>query len=75
MWRGVFGGVLTLIVMQAFSSGKGPEQAGKLGGWIATGLQKALSPDIAAIPRRKTATPASTSGTATTLPRNPVLTT
>lgn len=73
--RGIIAGALTLIVMQAFGSGKGPDQAGKLVQWINVGLKKAISPDVAAIPTAKTAPPAKTSTAPSTggidLPRNP----
>lgn len=74
--RGLVGGVLTLIALQVFSSGKGPDAGGKLVTWINVGLQKAISPEVALIPNRKP--PAKTSPTAPTpggisLPRNPSL--
>lgn len=49
-WRPVASGVLTLVVLQVFLSGRGPEAGGQLLGWVNTGLQKALSPKVAAIP-------------------------
>lgn len=75
--RGIVAGVITLIVMQVFSSGSGPDSAGKLVGWLNVGLQKALSPEVALIPTAKKAPPAkstapskpSTGGV--NLPKNP----
>lgn len=74
--RGIAAGVLTLIVLQVFSSSGGPEAGGKLLGWVNTGLQKALSPNVAAIPTAKKAPPAKAApSTGSTggidLPRNP----
>lgn len=73
--RGVIGGVLTLIALQVFSSGSGPAAGGKLVGWVNTGLKKALSPEVALIPTRKTAPPSSSKKPAPaggiSLPRNP----
>lgn len=46
---------MTLIVLEVFVTGKGPEQAGSLFGWINTGLKKAISPDVALIPTRASA--------------------
>jgi hypothetical protein len=82
--RGIFGGVLTLIILQAIGSSKGPEQAGKFLGWVQSGLDHALSPSKAAIPTRKSAakpstkpaTPSKPNSSTTggvSLPRNPVL--
>lgn len=75
--RGVAAGALTLIVIQAFGSGQGPVQGGKLLVWVAGGIRKALSPEVAAIPYAGKAAPISsapkTSGTAGTLPKNPVI--
>ena len=80
--RGILAGALTLIVLQVFSSGSGPASAGKLIGWVNTGLQKAISPEVAAIPTAKSAKkPAassstkapSTGGVVATLPRNPTV--
>jgi hypothetical protein len=73
--RGIIGGALTLIILQAFSTGKGPDQAGKLIQWVNLGLTKAMSPDVAAIPTRKTAPPSKAPAAPSTggidLPRNP----
>lgn len=74
--RGVLAGVLTLIALQVLGSGRGPEQGGKLALWLASGLDKALSPDIAAVPTRKTAPPAKNGKAPVggiSLPRNPSL--
>lgn len=77
--RGVAVGILTLIALQVFGSSGGPEAGGKLAGWIATGLKKAISADVAAIPTSKAAKPAAATppgGTPAgqiTLPRNPPL--
>jgi len=57
-WRGLIGGALTLIALQAFISGKGPEQGGKLLTWAANGLRAVMSSEVAAIPQAKAATPA-----------------
>lgn len=49
-WRPIAAGSLTLIVLQAFLSGKGPEAAGGLLGWLSTGLQKLMAADVAGLP-------------------------
>lgn len=54
-WRGVIGGVLTLIVLQALGSGSAPEKGGQLLVWLSKGLSRALSPEVAAIPTAKSA--------------------
>lgn len=54
-WRSIAAGVLTLIGIQVFVSGRGPEAGGQLLTWIDTGLRAAISPKVAAIPTRKTA--------------------
>lgn len=72
--RGILAGALTLIALQVFSTGKGPDAAGKLIGWVNTGITKALSPDVAAIPTARKAPPAKTPAAPSTginLPRNP----
>jgi hypothetical protein len=51
--KSIFAGVLTLIALQAFGSGNGPAQGGKLLVWIQKGVTRALSPDVAAIPTAK----------------------
>jgi hypothetical protein len=76
--RGLAAGALTLIAMQALGSGKGPEQGGKLLGWVAGGLRKALSPEVAAIPTAAKSPPAQQAGgkaepSSATMPRNPSL--
>lgn len=76
--RGVLGGVLTLIVLQALTSNdKATAQGGKLLVWLAAGVNHALSPKVAAIPSRKAPktqpTPKSSSPSTggVDLPRNP----
>lgn len=78
--RSIGAGVLTLVAIQVLGSGRGPDQAGALMKWINVGLQKALSPKVAAIPHVAKAPPAKKpSGGASapdtheigTLPRNP----
>jgi hypothetical protein len=54
-FRGVAAGVLTLIALQALSSGGAPEKAGGLLLWASKALSRALSPDVAAIPTAKKA--------------------
>lgn len=83
--RGIAAGILTLIMLQALGTGKGPEQGGKLLVWFTEGLQHALSPGVAAIPTRKppkkapAAKPAPSTSSAPplaggiSLPRNPQL--
>lgn len=78
--RGVIGGVLTLIVLQAIGSSRGPEQTGKLLLWLNSGLTRALSPKVAAIPTRKPPAATKPGGAASKpgqigLPNNPPLTT
>lgn len=76
--KGIVAGVLTLIALQVFSSGKGPDAGGQLLQWINKGLKAAISPDVAAIPNTKKAPPAKSSGSSSapstggiSLPRNP----
>lgn len=57
-WRGIAAGALTLIALQAFISGKGPEQGGKLLTWAADGLRSIMSSEVGAIPQVKPAAPA-----------------
>lgn len=71
-------GVLTLIVIQAFGSGQGPEQGSALMGWIASGVNRALNPSIAAIPTAAKAPPGKAPAAkpnpnevSNTMPRNP----
>lgn len=77
--RGFVVGVLSLIALQVFSADGGPEAGGRLLGWVNTGLQKALSGNVALIPTAQTApaaTPAPTGPTPAggiSLPRNPPL--
>lgn len=77
--RGFAVGVLSLIVLQVFSSSGGPEAGGKLVGWLNTGLKKALSGEVALIPTVKTAAPAKPAPATPdlsggiSLPRNPPL--
>jgi hypothetical protein len=47
----VVGGVLTLIALQVFLSSKGPDAAGSMLGWARTGMDKLISPKVAAVPR------------------------
>ena len=74
--RGIVAGVLTLIALQALGSGRGPDQGGKLLVWLSQGVERALSPKVAAIPTvRKApgkASPQAKPGEIT-LPRNPKL--
>jgi hypothetical protein len=49
-WRPIATGVVSLIALQVFLSGKGPEAAGGLLGWLATAMQRAMSPQVAALP-------------------------
>jgi hypothetical protein len=51
-WRPVVVGALSLIALQVFVSGKGPDASGQLLGWLATALDKAMSPKVAALPYR-----------------------
>jgi hypothetical protein len=76
--KGILGGVLTLIVLQALTANdKTTAQGGKLLVWLASGVNHALSPKVAAIPNRKPpkAQPAPKSSSPSTggvdLPRNP----
>lgn len=54
--RGFIVGSLALIALQVLVSGQGPDRAAGLLGWTSKALEKALSPDVAAIPQTKTAT-------------------
>ena len=49
-WRSIAVGGLSLIALQVFLSGTGPEAGSKLLLWLNTGLEKLLSPKVAAIP-------------------------
>lgn len=49
--RGIAAGALTLIALQVFSTGQGPERGGQLVGWLGSGLQRLMSPKVAGIPR------------------------
>ena len=49
-WASVATGAVTLIVLQVFLSGKGPEAAGGLLGWVASGMQRVMSPTVAGLP-------------------------
>jgi hypothetical protein len=73
--KGVFAGVLTLIIIQALGTSKGPEQGGKLLVWLSKGVEHALSPKVAAIPTAKKAPPGKKAPAAKpgeiSLPRNP----
>ena len=77
-------GAVTLIVLQVFLSGKGPEAAGGLLGWVASGMQRVMSPAVAGLPyvakaaaSKSTPKPSGTSPSAGTiagpngLPTNP----
>lgn len=80
-WRGVAAGALTLIVIETLGAGKGPEQGGKLLGWAVSGLRRALSPDVPAIPTvgkkteqgGKPAAPGNPNEIRGALPRNPTI--
>lgn len=88
MIGGVLAGALTMIALQVFSSGHGPERGGALMQWVSGGVQQLLAADKAAIPnlsksggplQRKGApampSPSSGSGKGTeaSLPKNPPL--
>jgi hypothetical protein len=49
-WRAAAAGVLSLIVLQVFISGKGPEAAGGMLGWLATGTKRLMSPTVGGLP-------------------------
>lgn len=59
-WRPLAYGALSLIALQVFLTGKGPTAGGALLGWVSTGLTKAMSPTVAAVPYVATAPPAKT---------------
>lgn len=60
-WRPIAVGALSLIALQVFVSGKGPDAAGGLLDWLTRALGRAMSPDVAALPYRgKAAAPAAT---------------
>lgn len=81
-WRSLAVGILSLIALQVFVSGQGPDKGGQLLGWVATGLDKAISPKVAAIPTVKGAKPAAAAaapaptvkGGVGNLPANPTVT-
>lgn len=78
--RGVLAGVLTLIALQVLGSGNGPAAGGAFAVWLSKGLEKALSPEVAAIPTAKKAPPAKSSSSSGStggiaLPRNPSVST
>jgi hypothetical protein len=49
-WRPIATGVVSLIALQVFLSGKGPEAAGGLLGWLSSAMQRAMSPTVAGLP-------------------------
>lgn len=78
-WRGFAAGALMLIALEVLGSGKGPEQGGKLLGWVNSGLRRVMAADVPAIPtvggakqsKSKPDDKPDTGGIAGELPRNP----
>ena len=75
--RGVLAGALTLIAVQVFSTGPGPERGGQLVAWLGTGVRALMNPEVPGVPRAAKAPPASTpkpgGGVSGSLPRNPTI--
>lgn len=82
----MFAGALTLIALQVFGSGSGPQRGGALLQWVAGGITQLISPDKAAIPNVSSggkppppppaggsSTGGGSGGTPASLPRNPTL--